>query len=139
MEDGVECEQALAVEARGEVGGRFGPGVAVAACAQFVKQFAAGVAIRRGRAEAIERRVTFGPHQRARVIDASDEADVRQLRHAANEDDVGRFHVTVHEFVRVQMRERAGEGVADFQNAVDGQRAVLLEFGAERSRGRSIQ
>jgi hypothetical protein len=32
---------------------------------------------------------------------------------------------------RVQVRQRAGQGEADFQAAVDGERAVAFQFGAE--------
>src|SRR5437660_4885107 len=66
VEDGVEFEQTLAVWARGEVGGRFGPGGSVVAGAQFVEKFAEGVAIGRGCARAFGRDVTFRPHERAR-------------------------------------------------------------------------
>ena len=44
------------------------------------------------------------------------------------------FTSAVHEFVRVQVREGAGECVGDFEDSLDGQGAVLLEFGTERPR-----
>jgi hypothetical protein len=37
----------------------------------------------------------------------------------------------MHEAARVQVGQRPGEGAADLQTAVDGERAVVLEFGAE--------
>ena len=134
VEDSVEFEQTLAVGTRGKVGGRFGPGGAVLAGAQFVEQFAEAVAIRRWRARVFEWNVAGGARERVCFICSCHEANVRQLRHATNEDDVGRFHVAMYKFVCVQVRQRAGERVGDFKAAVDGQSTVLLEFGAERVR-----
>ena len=48
--------------------------------------------------------IAFGAHERTRVIDASHESNVCQLRNATDENDVGRFHVAMHESVRLQVR-----------------------------------
>jgi hypothetical protein len=60
--------------------------------------------------------------------------DVRQLWHAADENDVRRFDVAVDEADFVQMGESAGKGEADLHALGDGEPAALLEIGAKGAR-----
>ena len=99
QDDGVEFEQVLGVgeffpflRQRGEI-------LAVAAHADFVERFAEAVQIASRFAWPFRRHIARRAHERARGIDTRHQADVRQLGHAAHEDDVGRLNVAMHEAV----------------------------------------
>lgn len=58
---------------------------------------------------AFGREVAGGADERAAGVVGSDCADVGELCHAADEDDVGGLEVAVDEFVGVEKNERVGE------------------------------
>ena len=118
--------------ARTKVVGQRGIIAAVFAGGGFVKNFAQAVEIGLRRAGAFGRDVAFGANNRTSVARIGHESDVSQLRHAADENDVGRLDVTVHKAVRVQVRERGGQGAAEFDDFGGRKASASFEFGAER-------
>ena len=69
-----------------------------------------------------------------RVVDARHQTNVRQLGRAVHENDVRRFDVAVDESLRMQVRERIGEGAADLQALGGCQAATLFEIVAKGAR-----
>ena len=93
-------------EARGR---EQGEALAVFTGGGFVEHPPEGKHVRAGCARAFGREVAGGADERAAGVVGSDCADVGELCHAADEDDVGGLEVAVDEFVGVEKNERVGE------------------------------
>ena len=87
------------------------------------------------------RDVAFRAHKRLSFIDRRDEADVRQLGHAVDEDDVRGLDITVDQAVPVQVLQGVRQGEAEFEALRNRQTTAGTEVGAERARrvGREIK
>jgi hypothetical protein len=70
-----------------------------------------------------------------RAADVGNQPDVRELGLSADENDVARFDVAMHEPMRVEMSKGAGEAEHELRGIRRRQAAILCEVGTESARG----
>ena len=130
-ENEVQFEQPLLLLRLPEERRQFGKLHAVLAGAHFVEHFAEAVDVGLLADGTFRRQETFRADVGNGCAHIRDQPDVRELGHAVDEDNIGRFDVAVDEAVRVQVLERPGEREAYVQRAIVGQSAVGRDFAAE--------
>ena len=124
-QDGVEFEQAGVVGARAEAGRELRKILPVFAEGGFVKNFSQRVKIGLRTARAFGCDVARRAHKRPGVVHGGDQPGIGQLGHAAHEEDIRWFDVAMHQALRVQVGDGAGELEAERDHVVRRHRCWL--------------
>ena len=137
-QDFIQFENELRVRPGAEVGRQLWELTAVESGSSFVKDFAQRENVGLRRAGPFRRQVTFRAHDGSSIAHVGHQPDVCQLWAPVHENDVGRFHIAMHQTVAVEVAQRFAQGKADFQDT-GGMEAAVFKVGAEAVRGVEIR
>src|SRR5207249_4817793 len=100
----------------------------------FVQDFAQTVEVRLRGARTFRRNETFRAHVRPGFANIRYQTDVRQLRHAIDENDVRRLDVAVNQPALVQMPQRGRQRLTQLQTFFEGEAAAVNQVVAKGAR-----